>query len=116
GWLLAIRADGRGDVTSSHVLWHTGKGASYVPSPLYHDGSLYVVNDGGLATCFEAKNGKPLWTGRLEGTFSASPVLAGGLLYVTNEAGRTYVLKIGNSFQVLAKNDLDGSVFATPAI
>src|SRR5262249_43343937 len=52
--ILAIRPDGTGDVTRSHVAWRSGKGVTYVPSPLYHDGCLYVVNDGGVATCLEA--------------------------------------------------------------
>jgi hypothetical protein len=115
--LLAIRADGSGDVTKSHLVWRTGKGVTYVPSPLFHAGRLYVVNDGGIATCFDAANGKQIWQGRLEGSFSSSPVLAGGLLYVTNESGKTYVLKAGPRFEVVAENDLaDGGGFATPAV
>ncbi len=114
--LLAIRADGKGDVTKTHVVWRTGKGVTYVPSPLYHDGRLYVVNDGGVATCFEGKTGKQVWSGRLGGGFSSSPVLVGGLLYASNEAGRTFVLKTGRTFEVVARNDLDGRILATPAV
>src|SRR5207247_7860575 len=91
--LLAIRADGSGDVTKSHVVWRTGKGVTYVPSPLYHDGQLYVVNDSGVATCFEAATGKEIWQGRLPGGVSSSRLLVGDRLYVTNEAGKTYILK-----------------------
>jgi outer membrane protein assembly factor BamB len=114
--LLAIRADGSGDVTRSHVVWRTGKGVAYVPSPLYHDGLLYVVSDGGVATCFAAQTGRQVWSGRLDGGFSASPVLVGRLLYVTNEAGRTFVLRTGRRFEVIARNDLEGAGMATPAV
>jgi outer membrane protein assembly factor BamB len=114
--LLAIRADGVGDVTESHVVWRTGKGVTYVPSPLYYDGYLYVVNDAGVATCFDSKTGKPIWTGRLAGSFSSSPVLVGPLLYVVSETGRTYVLKTGPKMEVIATNDLDGRVLATPTV
>lgn len=114
--LLAIRADGSGDVTSSHIAWRTTKGVTYVPSPLYHDGHLYVVNDTGQATCFEAVTGKQVWNDRLAGAFSSSPVLVGEFLYVTNEAGRTYVLKTGPKFEVIAANDLAEGGFASPTI
>jgi outer membrane protein assembly factor BamB len=114
--LLAIRADGTGDVTESHIAWRTGKGVTYVPSPLYHAGRLYVVNDAGVATCYEARSGKIIWTDRLAGTFSSSPVLVGDRLYVANEAGRSYVLKTGPKFEVVATNDLDGRILATPTV
>jgi outer membrane protein assembly factor BamB len=114
--LLAIRADGKGDVTNTHIAWRTGKGVTYVPSPLYHDGCLFVVNDGGVATCFQGKTGRQIWAGRLGGGFSSSPVLVGGLLYASNETGRTFVLKTGRKFEVVARNDLDGRILATPAV
>jgi outer membrane protein assembly factor BamB len=114
--LLAIRANGKGDVTASHVAWRTGKGVAYVPSPLYHAGRLYVIADGGVATCFEADTGKEVWSHRLPGNFSSSPILVGDRLQVTNEAGRTYVLNAGRKFEVFARNDLNDRVMATPAV
>jgi outer membrane protein assembly factor BamB len=114
--LLAIRPDGSGDVTKTHIAWRTGKGVTYVPSPLYHDGHLYVVNDGGTATCFEAATGNQVWQERLNGAFSSSPVLVGDLLYVTNEAGKAYVLKTGPKFEQVAVNDLGDGSLATPAV
>ncbi len=113
--LLAIRADGKGDVTKTHVEWRTRKGVAYVPSPLYHDDYLYVVSDDGMATCFETASGKQIWQERLSGAFSSSPILVGSLVYVTNEAGLTFVLKTGPKFEIVAKNDLGDSVLATPA-
>jgi outer membrane protein assembly factor BamB len=115
--ILAIRADGSGDVSKTHVAWRTKRGVTYVPSPLYHDGRLYVVNDGGVATCFDANTGKEVWTERLEGgDVTSSPVLVGDKLYVTNEAGRTYILKAGPKFEQVAANDVGEKVLATPAI
>jgi outer membrane protein assembly factor BamB len=114
--LLAIRANGTGNVTRSHVAWRTGKGVTYVPSPIYHAGLLYVVSDDGVTTCFDGKTGKENWKGRLQGNFSSSPVLAGNLLYVTNEAGKTYVFKTGPKFEVVAQNDLGDGGFASPSI
>jgi hypothetical protein len=114
--ILAIRPDGAGDVTKSHVVWRSSKGVTYVPSPLYHDGHLYIVNDSGVASCFDAGTGEQLWQQRLEGAFSASPVLAGGNIYVTNEAGKTFVFKAGRKFELVAQNDLGDGGFATLAI
>ena len=114
--ILTVRADGSGDVTRTHVAWRSRKGVSYVPSPLYHDGRLYVVNDNGTATCFDAAAGKELWSERLAGAFTSSPVLVGDHLYVTNEQGRTFILKAGPKFEQVAVNDLEEGVLATPAV
>jgi hypothetical protein len=114
--ILAIRADGTGDVTKSHIVWRSGKGVAYVPSPLYHEGHLYVVADGAMVTCFKAATGEQVWQERLQGGFTSSPVLVGDLLYVTNEAGKTFVLKTGPKFKVVAVNALEGGVLATPAV
>ncbi len=91
--LMAVRGDGRGDVTASHLQWTLPQHMSYVPSPLYHDGFVYVVSDGGIASCLDAATGKSRWTKRLSGDFSASPVLCGGRLYAANEDGVTFVLR-----------------------
>jgi outer membrane protein assembly factor BamB len=114
--ILTIRADGKGDVSKSHVAWRTNKGVSYVPSPIYHDGQLYIISDNGIVSCFEARTGKQVWQNRLEGEFSASPVLVGDLLYCTNEAGKTFIVKIGREFEIVETNDLADGGFATPAV
>ncbi len=114
--LLAIRPDGKGDVTQTHVAWRKRKGVCYVPSPLVVDGHLYVVSDNGIATCFAAETGQQVWRKRLGGAFSASPVLAGGKLYIPNEAGKVFVLEAGSDYRLIAQNDLADGGFATPVI
>ena len=114
--MLAIRPDGRGDVTGSHVAWKTSKNITYVPSPVYDDGLLYVVNDQGIATCYEADSGSVVWQERLGGNFSASPVLAAEKIYVSDERGTTYVLRAGRQFEILAENKLEDVGFASPVI
>jgi outer membrane protein assembly factor BamB len=113
--ILAIRADGSGDVTKTHIAWRTKKGVTYVPSPLYHAGRLYVVNDQGMATCFDAKRGREVWSERLGGAFTSSLVLAGDLIYATSEEGKTYVFKASDKFERVAVNDVGEGVLATPA-
>ena len=114
--LFCLRGDGTGDVTKTHIAWRTKKGLTYVPSPVYHDDRLFVVNDSGVATCFEAKAGAEIWKSRLRGDFSASPVLADGRLYIPNEDGETFVLRAADSFELLAKNDLADRGYSTPTI
>src|SRR5439155_1343089 len=102
--VLAIRPDGSGDVTQTHVAWRTMEGAGYVPSPVAWEHHVYLVNDGGIATCWEAKTGRECWHERLGRRHWASPVAADGRLYFTAEDGTTYVLRAGPKFEVLAKN------------
>jgi outer membrane protein assembly factor BamB len=114
--LMCVRADGAGDVTSTHVVWTKKDNAAYVPSLLLAGGLLYMVADAGKVTCMEAKTGQVVWEGKLAGAFSSSPVLAGGRVYVVNEAGVMYVLKPGRAFELLAQSDLADGGFATPVI
>lgn len=113
--LMCIRADGTGDVTKSHLRWDDSKAVSYVPSSILHKGRLYVVSDDGIATCYDAANGRVVWRERLEGAFTASIVLADGRLHYTNETGTTTVLAAGDTFKKLAENKLPGATLATPS-
>lgn len=112
--LLAIRADGSGDVSETHVVWRKGRAVCYVPTMLIDDGKLYSINDKGIGTCYNADTGDVLWQERLSGGFSASPLLVGKRLYVSNEAGVTFVLSASDKFEVLAKNNLGDGGFASP--
>ena len=114
--LLAVRADGAGDVTRSHVVWRLQRGAPLTPSPILVGGELYFVTDFGIATCVDALTGDVHWQERLGGNHSASPVLAGGRIYFQNEAGVTTVIAPGAEFDVLARNRLDGSTLASMAV
>ncbi|MFH1266397.1 MAG: PQQ-binding-like beta-propeller repeat protein [Planctomycetota bacterium] len=114
--LLSIRADGSGDVTDTHVVWTKKNKTAYVTSTLLADGLLYMVEDGGEATCFDAATGAVIWQAELDGNFSSSPVLAGGHVYIVNEAGVAYVFKAGRNFELVAQNDLGDGGFATPAV
>jgi len=114
--LWAIRVDGRGDVTNSHVLWKCSKQVPIQPSPLIVGDELYVVSDGGVATCFDAKTGRMHWRERVGGEYSASPICADGRIYLFSRDGKTSVLRPGKQFQRLAENQVDGRLMATPAV
>jgi outer membrane protein assembly factor BamB len=116
GQVLAIRPDGRGDVTETHVAWRSTRGAPKKPSLLLHDDLLFMVNDNGVVTCVEAKTGADVWTGRLNQTYSASPISAGGRIYFFGEDGKATVIEAGRTYKVIAENTLDDGFMATPAI
>lgn len=113
---MAIRPDGHGNVTKTHVQWHETKGAGYVPSPVAHETKLFLVNDGGIGTCFNAETGKRLWQERLGKHHSASPIVAAGRLYCVADDGTTYVVAASDSFKLLAKNSLHEDCYASPAL
>lgn len=114
--LLAIRADGAGDVTKSHLRWKSDTKAGYVPSPLLHDGLIYTISDTGLLRCYDAASGKVAWEHALKAPFYSSPVLVGDRIYVFDRKGKGYVFKTGRQFELLAENELAAGVFATPVI
>ena len=114
--LLAVRADGTGDVTRSHVAWTMTRAAPYTPSPLLVGDELYVVSDIGIASAVDAKTGALHWIQRLGGNFSASPVSVDGRIYFLSEEGIATVIAPGRAFRVLAKNTVDGRTLASLAV
>jgi outer membrane protein assembly factor BamB len=114
--LMAVRVDGAGDVSRTHVAWTLGRAAPLTPSPLLAGNELYVVNDVGIATCLDARTGEPHWVQRLGGNYSASPVLADGRIYFLSEEGVATVIAPGTTFSRLATNTLDGAVLASMAV
>ncbi len=113
--ILAIRPDGAGNVTQTHIAWRTTRGAAYVPSPIIEGDYFLVISDGGVAHCFAAATGNLLWTERL-GEQHASLVSAEGRVYFLNDRGVMNVVKAGPEFTRVAQNDLGEKCFASPAI
>jgi len=119
--LMAIRLDRKGDLTGTDaVVWTNTRGNAYTASPVLHDNKLYFVTDSGMVSCLDAKTGKPYYSQvRLPKAtnIKSSPVGANGKLYISTEDGDVVVLKMGETFEVLATNTLEGQFFiATPAI
>ncbi|HKS37578.1 MAG TPA: PQQ-binding-like beta-propeller repeat protein [Verrucomicrobiae bacterium] len=113
--ILAIKPDGRGNVTKTHIVWRTNKGVAYVPSPIIEGDYFLIVSDSGVAHCFEAATGKLFWQERM-GEHHASLVSANGLVYFLNDDGVTRVVKPGPDFQLIAQNEIGEKCFASPAI
>ncbi|HEY3967214.1 MAG TPA: PQQ-binding-like beta-propeller repeat protein [Planctomycetaceae bacterium] len=113
--LLAIRTNGRGDVTDTHVAWKTNQAVPLNPSPILVGDELYTVSDQGVASCLDAKTGKLHWRKRLGGNHSTSPLFADGRLYILDEVGTTHILSPGTKCKILAKNLLRGKTLASLA-
>ena len=114
--LLAIRPDGKGDITNTHVVWTARRAAPYTPSPLLVATELYMINDAGIASCLDAATGAIRWQQRLSGTYSASPVYADGRVYFLNEDGVATVVAPATTYRELAVNELDGVTLASIAV
>jgi outer membrane protein assembly factor BamB len=119
--LMAIRLGRTGTLTGTDaIVWSTARGASYTPSPLLHDGRLYVVTDNGLVSAFDAATGKPFYQqARLPQPygFKASPVGAAGKMYLATEEGDVVVVRLGDRLDVLATNNFENHSFiASPVI
>jgi outer membrane protein assembly factor BamB len=114
--LLAVRVDGAGDVTRSHVAWSMTRGAPYTPSPLIVGEELYVVSDIGIASCLHRTTGALHWMQRLGGNYSASPLFADGRITFLSEEGAATVIAPGREFRVLARNSLEGATLASIAV
>jgi outer membrane protein assembly factor BamB len=114
--LIAVRPDGRGDVTRTHLAWTISRGAPYTPSPLLVGNDLYYVSDTGVLSLADAASGQIVWQQRLGGNYSASPVFVDGRIYFQSEEGITTVIAPGREFRRLAVSQLDGATLASMAV
>jgi len=114
--LYAIRTDGEGDVTTTHVAWKTLRQVPIMSSPVLAGAEIYWVSDDGMATCANARTGDIHWQERLGGAHLASPLLAGERLYFFGQNGKTTVVKAGQQFERLGESAIDGIVEASPAL
>ena len=113
--LLAVRPDGKGDITGSDkIAWSEAKRIPARPSPILVGDELYVIADGGIASCLDATTGTLHWTERVDGNYSASPLFADGHLYFASQEGVVPVLKPGKTFEIVAQNQLEGTIMASP--
>ena len=113
--LVAVRPDGQGDVTKSHVAWQTRKGAYYVPSPVCTDDYLFSTMTTGELHCIEVATGKIVWIQK-NGAQYSSPVLANGLIYLPNDEGIITVIRPGAKFESVSRNPMGEGMYASPAI
>jgi outer membrane protein assembly factor BamB len=120
--LMGIKPTGKGKINGTeHVAWHIphkengARGASYVPSPLAHEGHFYVVSDQGFLGCIEAATGKRLWLKKLGRRHSASPILVQGHMLIPDDDGKVWVVKASPTFEVVRTIDMKDTIYASPA-
>ncbi|HUG80239.1 MAG TPA: PQQ-binding-like beta-propeller repeat protein [Bryobacterales bacterium] len=117
--LLAVKLGGSGDVTDTHVRWRFEKSLPDVPSPLVYKDVVFLVRNGGIATTVDARTGAMLKQGRLTGAiedYYASPIGVGDKVYIASERGKVVVLSAAGDWEILAVNDFESDIYATPAI
>lgn len=113
--LLAVDPTGAGDVTETHVKWRLNRGVPKKPSAVLVGEHLYLVDDGGVASCVVARTGEPVWQERIGGEYSASLIYAGGHIYAFSEEGSAVVMRPGEELQVVGENLLEEGCLASPA-
>jgi outer membrane protein assembly factor BamB len=116
--VLAIKPTGRGDLTDQAVVWKYRRGTPYVPTPVVHNGVLWMVKDGGIVTRLETATGKLLSEERLPGpgSYYASPVVGEGKIYFASEAGVVSVVADAPDWRVISSHKFDGKIYGTPVL
>lgn len=114
--VIAVKPDGIGDVTRTHIAWTLRRGAPLTPSPLLVGDELYLLTDAGIATCLDARTGTVHWQMRLGGTYSASPVFADQRIYFLGEHGGAMAILPGKEFRRVGNSTLDGAMLASMAV
>lgn len=126
GFVLAIRPGKKGEVVDSNaatsdssqqlqVAWKTKRNVPKKPALLLIEDLLYGIDDGGIATCWEAKTGAEVWRERIGGNYSASPIFADGNIFFCSEEGKTTIVKAGRQFAKVSENTLPDGFMASPA-
>ena len=116
GQLLAVDPGAKGEAADSHIKWRLKHSVSNKPSVLLIGDHVYMIADGGIASCVEAKTGKVVWSERVGGNYSASPVTDGERIFFFSEEGKTTAIKAKPEYKVLATSQLDGGFMASPAV
>jgi outer membrane protein assembly factor BamB len=113
--LQSIRPDGEGDVTQTHLGWMAEDGIPDVTSPVSNGELVFLVDTGGMMTCYDAKTGRKQWENDFGEEFKASPSIAGKRVYLVTRKGTLIVVEAARQFKELARSPLDEPVFASPA-
>jgi len=116
---MAIRLNGEGDITQTHVLWQYQKSLPDVPAILHYKGVLYLIRNGGILQTLDPATGKALKLGRLPHAldeYYASPVAGDGKVYIISRNGNVSVIEAGGDWGISSTGEMNEEVFATPAI
>ncbi len=116
-YLSAVKLGGQGNVAATHVAWTLKRATPYVPTPLFHEGRIYLISDAGFASAVEAATGKVLWSERLpRAEFFGSPVIVDGKIYCASTKGELIVLATGDTFRELGRSPLGEGTHSSPCV
>lgn len=114
--ILAVNPDGKGDITKTNVLWNLETEQLQLLTPVIKNGLIYTVDTRNVLMCINAKTSQIEYSMKLKDKYNASPVYAAGNIYFWSLSGEVMVLKEGKELDIIARNQMDGEIWATPAI
>jgi len=116
--LLAVNPDGKGDITNTNVIWKKldKTSSNQMLSPVIKDGLIYTVTTMNTMMCIDATTGEEIWSTHMNAAFNASPVYINGNIWFFSSKGEVLVLKAGRKYEVVAQNQMDSGIWATPAV
>jgi outer membrane protein assembly factor BamB len=116
--LLAVNPDGNGDITGTNVIWKKREELSrnQCLTPVIKDGLIFTVNTRNIMMCIDAATGKEIWSEHVTSNYDASPLYADGNIWFFSVKGEVLVINAGRKYKVIAQNQLDSGIWATPAI
>jgi outer membrane protein assembly factor BamB len=114
--IRAVKPDGRGDVTGTHVAWEQTKGVPRIPSFLFRKPYLFTITEAGIAMCLRAETGEIVWQQRVGGEHSASPVWSDRLIYFLSDQGETTIIRAAPEYEEVARNSIGEPCQASIAI
>ncbi len=113
--VAAIRPDGSGDVTKTHVAWTAEDGLPDICSPVSDGELLWLTETYGTLTCYDVRTGKMVWEKDLDMEFNASPSLVGGQVYLAGTDGVTIIIEATRKYKEITRSELGEKVYASPA-
>jgi outer membrane protein assembly factor BamB len=115
--LIAVNPDGKGDITGTNILWkkHDDQSQTQISSPVIKDGLIYTITSRNILMCIDASTGTEVWSERLKANHNASPLFAGGNVWIFSIKGEVLTVKAGRNYEVVARNQMDSGIWATPA-
>lgn len=114
--LWAVKPGGKGVLGEDMIAWKVRRNVPTRSSVLLVDDLIYMVDDGGIASCVEAKTGKDVWRQRIGGNYSAAPLFADGRIYFFSEDGKATAIAPGREFKQLGESKLEAGFMASPAV
>ena len=116
--LLAVNPDGNGDITKTNILWkkQDTQSQNQLLSPVIKDGLIYTVDTRNKLMCIDAATGKEIWSTHLTANYNASPLYINGNVWFFSVKGEVLVIKAGRKYEIIAENQMDSGIWATPAV